>query len=265
MKIAASTTFSLNGYNEYAHRVIESFIKYWPETVDLYAYYDDIPLEGWRHTADNVHYVKLEFAELLAFKDRNRNNPKQSGNGTNRDFLRDAIRFSHKVFAYIDTAMSKQADIAIWLDGDVITHSQVTEATILTWLNDKMAGALLRPWSYTETGFHIFDMRVPQAKEFMLKWQQQYTQDLVWNLPWQEPHTNKLGYTDCHTYDAVRQTFPATLWNDLSPKGLNHPHPFVNGILGNHMDHCKGPRKAEGRSRKSDIVVKRTEAYWQGK
>jgi hypothetical protein len=261
MKIAASTTFSTTGYAEYAHRVIDSFIEHWDDSIDLYAYYDAIPDGGWRATASNVHYLPFEDPDLIAFKERNIDNPEQAGNGTNKDFLRDGIRFSHKVFAYIDTAMNKGADIAIWLDGDVITHEDVNEATVFRWLDGKMAGALLRPWIYTETGFHVFDMRFPQAAQFMQQWRMQYTTDAIWNLPWDPNNRNKLGYTDCHTYDAVRSQFPAELWNDLSPN-LQHPHPFVNGILGEHMDHTKGPRKAEGRSRKSDIVVQRTESYW---
>lgn len=262
MKIAASTTFSPKGYEEYAHRVIETFIQYWDKSIDLYAYYDEIPAGGWKHTAPNVHYIKLDFPDLVAFKERNKDNPKQRGNGTNKDFLRDGIRFSHKVFAYIDTAMSRDADVAIWLDGDSLTHRPVDQAVIMRWLDGKMAGALLRPWSYTETGFHIFDMRHPQARDFMKQWREQYTTDAIWNLPWEEGKNTLQGYTDCHTYDAVMARFPSNLWNNLSPAGLKHSHPFVNGILGEHMDHTKGPRKAEGRSRKTDLAVKRTEEYW---
>ena len=243
MKIVAATTFSPAGYAEYAHRVIDSFVQHWDKDIDLYAYYDAVPESGWQVTASNVHYLPFDDPDLIAFKDRNRNNPKQTGNGTNKDFLRDGIRFSHKVFAYIDTALNKGADIAVWLDG-------------------KMAGALLRPWIYTETGFHVFDMRYPEAKAFMKEWREQYTTDAIWELPWHADSSNKLGYTDCHTYDAVRSRFSSALWNDLSPN-LKHPHPFVNGILGEHMDHTKGPRKKEGRSRASDIVVDRKESYWR--
>ena len=262
MKIVAATTFSPRGYAEYAPRVIDSFVQHWDKNISLYAYYDAVPDSGWQVNADNVHYLPFVDPDLIAFKDRNRDNPKQTGNGTNKDFLRDGIRFSHKVFAYIDTALNKGADIAVWLDGDVITHEDVNEATVLRWLDGKMAGALLRPWIYTETGFHVFDMRYPEAKDFMQQWRAQYTTDAIWDLPWYADSSTKLGYTDCHTYDAVRDRFPSALWNDLSPN-LKHPHPFVNGILGEHMDHTKGPRKKAGRSRDSDIVVDRKESYWR--
>lgn len=39
-------------------------------------------------------------------------------------------------------------------------------------------------------------------------------------------------------------------------------HPFVNGPLGEKLDHCKGKRKALGRSKASDLKASRTEEYW---
>lgn len=254
MKITVATTFSPKGYTAYAHRMVNSFIDYWPKSVELYAYYDELPTSGWQRTASNVHYVKLDNPDLLEFKNRNQNNPKQKGDGSNKNFLFDGIRFSYKVFGYIDVALNKGADIAIWLDGDVITHSKISESDILVWLDGKMAGALLRPWQYTETGFHIFDMRHPQAREFMQQWREEYTLDKIWNID--------AGHTDCHTYDTVMARFPKELWNNLSPRAQTN-HPFINGVLGKHMDHTKGPRKDQGKSKKSDMIVQRNEPYWQ--
>ena len=39
-------------------------------------------------------------------------------------------------------------------------------------------------------------------------------------------------------------------------------HPLINGVLGKWLDHMKGVRKNEGRSRQKDIMVNRTESYW---
>jgi hypothetical protein len=39
-------------------------------------------------------------------------------------------------------------------------------------------------------------------------------------------------------------------------------HPLINGVLGKWIDHMKGVRKQEGRSRSVDIMVNRTEDYW---
>jgi hypothetical protein len=39
-------------------------------------------------------------------------------------------------------------------------------------------------------------------------------------------------------------------------------HPLINSVLGKWMDHMKGVRKEEGRSRTKDLMVNRTEGYW---
>ena len=38
-------------------------------------------------------------------------------------------------------------------------------------------------------------------------------------------------------------------------------HPFINCILGKYFDHMKGDRKKTGKSKPSDIMITRTEAY----
>lgn len=248
MKIAAATTFSLNGYKEYGHRLIETFAKYWDKNIDLYVYYDAQPQNGWTVIQDNIHYLPADFLDLKAFKERNKNHPKAS----TTNFLLDGVRFSHKVYAYVELALNKNVDIAIWLDGDTVTHSPVNETVILRWLDNKMAGALFRPGQYTETGFHIFDMRYPEAAQFMKQWVAMYNKDTIWNLD---------KFTDCHTYDETVKSFDINLWNNLSPTE-RHPHPFINGILGEHMDHTKGPRKVKGHSNKADLIKPRTENYW---
>jgi hypothetical protein len=40
-------------------------------------------------------------------------------------------------------------------------------------------------------------------------------------------------------------------------------HPAINGPLGAFLDHMKGPRKSEGRSRPGDLKMKREEGYWK--
>jgi hypothetical protein len=40
-------------------------------------------------------------------------------------------------------------------------------------------------------------------------------------------------------------------------------HPLINSDWGAYLDHLKGARKDLGRSRRADLKVPRTEAYWQ--
>ena len=38
---------------------------------------------------------------------------------------------------------------------------------------------------------------------------------------------------------------------------------LINSRLGRFMDHMKGNRKVDGKSRADDLLVARDEAYWQ--
>ena len=40
-------------------------------------------------------------------------------------------------------------------------------------------------------------------------------------------------------------------------------HPLINSAWGAYLDHLKGSRKDQGRSKLSDLKIQRTEAYWQ--
>ena len=68
-------------------------------------------------------------------------------------------------------------------------------------------------------------------------------------------------WTDCHTYDAAKTKFMDSYWYNLSPPIKNN-HPFINGTLGQFMDHMKGPRKKKGTSNRNDLIVKIKSEYW---
>jgi len=39
-------------------------------------------------------------------------------------------------------------------------------------------------------------------------------------------------------------------------------HPLINSMWGAYLDHLKGGRKALGKSKRTDLLVPRTEPYW---
>lgn len=257
-KIVAVTSFGTQGYEETGHIMIESFCEYWPAEVKLCVYVDEIPGREQMIQNERVEYRLLNRVDLKQFKKRQRNNPEAHGLGKlalkdgKSEFKYNAVKFSHKVFALIDVIEKDSPDIAIWLDGDSRTHSTVTEDTINRWCPENcFAGFLDRPWLYTETGFHIFRTTHSMSRDFFNTWKNYYTNDTVFDLEY---------WTDCHTYDAARKQFDQRLWHNLSPD-FNHPHPFINGVLGEVMDHMKGPRKQKGSSKKHDLAVKRS-GYW---
>ena len=259
MRIDAVTCFSLQGWRETGGLLVNGFIQHWPQDVHLTVYVDD-PIPKKDLIRDHrVKYQILNQSELMEFKQRHKNNPEANGLGKNatkgaKNYRYDAVRFSHKVFALFQLLEEKETDILIWLDGDSRTHSKVEIKNIMSWIPDgKFAGYLARPWLYTETGFHIFNMNHPIAKDFFSAWKNYYIKDTIFKLE---------TWTDCHTYDAAKKGFDDKHWHNLSPAVKNN-HPFINGPLGDFMDHMKGPRKRKGTSHRKDLIVQRDNNYWK--
>jgi hypothetical protein len=91
---------------------------------------------------------------------------------------------------------------------------------------------------YTETGMWIMNCAYEGHKAFLDKWRDWYLSDKFKNLP---------QWHDCFTLDAtIRQTKVPTF--NLSGEHSKAMHPMALTEFGKYIDHCKGPRKALGRS-----------------
>jgi len=257
-RIDAITSYSKDGYEVSGRLMVKSFIKNWPSDAYLTVYIDE-DVEN-KITSNNISYVILDNKELKEFKSRNTDNEDAHGRGSKKKdgkqyFMFDSIKFCHKVFALIDFIENNETDLVLWLDGDTRTHSKVTHKDIQKWCpSDKFAAYLARPWKYTETGFHMFRTNHKISKDFFSKWKSYYINDSVFKLS---------AWTDCHTYDAAKESFEDSCWHNLSPPG-RIGHPFINGILGNFMDHMKGERKKKGTSNKKDLKINKEGIYWKG-
>jgi hypothetical protein len=63
-------------------------------------------------------------------------------------------------------------------------------------------------------------------------------------------------------FDAVRNNVKTNEldWSGHLIKGEGHP--LINSEWGAWLDHLKGGRKDLGKSKRTDLLVQRTEAYW---
>jgi hypothetical protein len=68
---------------------------------------------------------------------------------------------------------------------------------------------------------------------------------------------------DSFIFDVVRkQTVLNELdWSEHLIKGEGHP--LINSEWGAYLDHLKGARKNIGKSKSTDLLIPRTEAYWR--
>ena len=114
--LAVVTTFPPNRWTAYAKRMSDSHVRFWPDNVMLYAYYEGKQPD---YSHKKVNFINIEEVnpELVKFKQRHKNDPVANGEvqeipsgvrrlhgAGNKDknkgsYLWDAVRFAHKTFA----------------------------------------------------------------------------------------------------------------------------------------------------------------------
>ena len=249
-KFEAITTCSAAGWTEYGRRMAHAFVHYWPAQVPLQIY-----AEGFNPEP----YTARDLPQWLdAFKAKHGKSKRACGQAFNTayNYRFDAIRFAHKTAAVIDAVERSNADILIWIDADTVTHSQVTldflrelaprTQDVISWLD--------RKGKYPECGFYMLNLRHEMTQVLVREWKALYTSGTLFHFAeWHDSYvleqlvlSMKLGH------------------KSISGAGYNHSHPFINGPLGDVMDHMKGDRKIKGHSRAKDLKIPRDGAYWKG-
>ena len=230
---------------------IESFITYWPQSVNLYVYAEDCDVQV--DAPNVVVYNLLERSkDLVEFKDRHRNNPVANGEVMketgipfkDNHFKWDAVRFSHKVFSVIDACKTIDSEWVIWLDADCVTFDYVTESFLDRMCNNSALACYLgrRPKYHSECGWVAYNRRHSQILQFIEDWRELYTSDSLFDL--REFH-------DSFVFDVLRKDYQhnkGVYFHNISPPeghGKGPGHPFIASELGRYIDHLKGSRRKE--------------------
>lgn len=169
----------------------------------------------------------------------------------------DAVRFSHKSYAIFDAARRTDADALIWIDADTRFFADVDMAELAALAPPDSAVSCLRRPGHSECGFVVYNLRHPETRRLLAEFEAMYSQDLF--LAEREFH-------DSYLFDVVRQRAEkrgAQVHDIGEGVGWRARHVLINSRLGRFMDHMKGDRKSEGKSRADDLLVQRDEAYWQ--
>lgn len=259
------TTFPQSKWDEYAKRMVETYIANWPQSIKLKIYYENqIPEDSPQ--SDQIEWIDLFDAcpDLVAFKEKHKNNPYANGHKLGTDtnkkgsFLWEAVKFAHKSFCVSHQALNSSTDYVIWLDADVVTHSPVPFEFIESLIKPTDYTCYLgRERIYPECGFVIYNINHSINQSFMQDWQELYNQDKLFNF--EEYHDSYLFWQLLKKYDLEEQGSV-----NIS---IGHPHRpgvhvFINSPLGDYMDHLKGSRKKQGRSKASDIYYRKNNRYW---
>ena len=268
-KYAVVTTFNQAGYDKYASRMIDTFLKSWPSAVDLYVYTEDCTIT---QSASNLHVRDLHALspEIVAFKQRWGPDPRargevatgpadKKGKAPGIGFRWDAIRFSHKAYSVFHAAANCATDVLFWMDADMICHTSLSEAFLLLQMPSDVGLAYLgRERKFSECGLYAMNLRNPITRKWLAKFQLAYDSGRLMTMA---------EWNDCWVFDETRKEVQAAHpeWRVLNwSEGLiqGEGHPLINTVWGAYLDHLKGNRKDTGRSLRSDLIRPRNERYW---
>ncbi len=246
-KITVCTGWSPSGWLEYGRKFWESFARYWPQSVDLIVYGEDGRLPPGGGPNMRMHPLSdipgaAEFrakwkddAEANGRKVLSTWKPVRKKEGYNFRF--DAWKFSPQGFIPLAAYNESKSEFLVWLDGDVITHSPVTEKMITPLLpDDKEIGFLGRGDKHPDIAFQIYRRGVP-AMDFLERFSDAYESGSVFDL--KEWHS-------AYVWKTILDDHWAEWGHDLTPGGTGHV--WHQSPLAHWGDHLKGKRKDAGRS-----------------
>jgi hypothetical protein len=266
MKYTVITTFNAAGYKQYGQRMIQTFLQNWPKEVTLVVYAEGC---GVAEAAPNLVVRDIAIVDALtAFKTTWRDVPRANGDVSSdparaqrkdagKGFKWDAVRFAHKVYSIFHCAKNIETDWLIWMDADTVCHSPITLADL-----DRLCPGhhdlcfLGRRHKYTECGLYAMNLKHSTMERFLWDFQRMYDDAENGIFKLEEWH-------DSFVFDAVRKNHQLKELDWSGHLITGEGHPLINCDWGAYLDHLKGARKDMGRSKRVDLKVKRTEAYWQ--
>ena len=261
--LSVFTTWHPIGYKKYGKEFINNYLYNWPEQVHLTIYAEDHEPDSFN--ADNITVLdqRTTLPELKAWQERHKDNPHANGwnkDETRKSFLWDASRFANKTFAVWHFAKHTNADVMIWCDGDVRTHTPIPAEFLHSIAPDEnQLATYLGRQIWPECGWMMFNKHHPQFKDFMEYWENIYTSDDIFNYT---------EYHDSFIFGEIINEFKkrGVKFRNLGSDNQSG-HIFINSELGAYMDHLKGFRKEVGKSLLGDITKKFKHhdlKWWQG-
>lgn len=240
--------FSPSGYVEYGCNFLETFDRFWPQSVKLMCYVetkgDEIPMpRGSYRSLWNCPGV----AEFIS---RHKDNKAANGREPNKywrekhirggyHFAFDAVKFCRQCFIPEEAAgWLPDGEILAWSDADVVTLRPIPEGFVEQLLRDGDICFLGREGTHSEIGFWAVRLS-PITRPFLAKFADMYRTDEVFKLD---------AWHSAYVFDHCRKQFSMKEVN-LSPPVVGNKHVWHLTALGQYLDHLKGEaRKRMGRS-----------------
>ena len=276
--ITVCTTFHKPGMDLYGQRFIDSFAGKVDKQINLLVYAEDCIPNNPDPEQIKVLDAKQTLPKLNAFKARWANDPRANGippddikarrpRDWHKKFKWDAIRFANKVYAVFD-ACERSSDWCVWMDADTFVHSNWSYDQFKNLLpNDKWLTYVGRgkgSQTWPECGFYGLNLNDTICQDFLKEFERVYQDPENGIFKLEEWHDS---FVFGNILNAMKDYYPEVL--DYSAemyirtaKTGGGGHPLINSVLGTWIDHMKGDRKNTKKSLPKDLMVNRTEAYW---
>jgi len=277
--ITVVTTFHPEGYSVYGKRFLESFAAKVDKRIKLLVYAEGVKPDNPDPSRIEILDQATALPKLVAFKERWKDDPKANGippddikarrpRDWHKEFKWHAIRFANKTYAVYD-ACTRSKGWCVWMDADSFIHSPWSYEEFKDLLPSNAyityVGRGKGSQTWPECGFYGMNLNHPVCHSFLEDFERMYedAENGIFKLEeWHDSYVfgellKKYSEFPSHDYSAEMYLTEA--------KTGGGGHPLINGPLGKWMDHMKGVRKKEGRSRSKDIMVNRNEGYWSNK
>ena len=274
--ITVVTTFHPSGLQKYGQRFLDSFALRVDKRIKLLVYAEDCTPINPDPSRIEILDAKVVLPKLNAFKSTWGHVPKANGDVSNepqrhtrkdwdKKFKWDAVRFANKTYAVYD-AVTRSKDWCVWMDADTFVHSDWSYENFLELLPKDAyityVGRGKGSQTWPECGFYGLNLNHPVCHEFLKEFERMYEDAENGMFLLDEWH-------DSYIFGEVLKMYNQFPSHDYSAdmylreaKSGGGGHPLINGPLGKWIDHMKGGRKDTGKSLKKDIMVNRTEDYW---
>jgi len=219
------TGLSQDYYNTIGQKMIESWLDYWPQDMQLTVYTEDqLKLDHPRIKTVNLDTMDSDYHQFQQHKMK---------------LATRAKKFAKKAWPIMKN-LESDTGYLIWVDADVITIGNIQHDWLLDLIGKNQfsahIGVMQGEYYSVETGFFIINRSNSYKQAFLDEYQRIYQE---------RDFTNQHKPFDGDVFGRVIRTLrsdPEFKYRELNPEYATARSPF-NGIFNGYMTHYKAKRK----------------------
>lgn len=179
------TTFSKDGYELYGHRMIETWMQYWPKNYRLLVYVENYSIS---EKDPRIQEIKIDDVcpNLLEFKDKSQKMLDNSSDKRQISRIQKTVKWSHKVFVISHALQTFPSDYFIFLDGDTYTTSPISDTIAADLVKNHLIAVhfeMIKNNSlHFETGLVVFNNNHRQMSLFKKIYTSGYDNLSIYNM-----------------------------------------------------------------------------------